>query len=137
MKTLILERYCYSPNESMGRLSIRGSGSMGEIFTVEKPWKMNLPNESCIPEGFYRCHRVNSPRFGNTFEVDVPGRTHILFHAANKASELKGCIAPGLQQTPDAVLQSRPALAIFHEALQNVDSFYLSIVSKSATITGY
>lgn len=38
-----------------------------------------------------------SPKFGSDcVGVQVPGRTHILFHAANYAYQLKGCIAPGL-----------------------------------------
>ena len=63
--------------------------------TVELPWNHNKPNISCIPAGTYNIEPVDSPKFGRTYEVkDVIGRTHILFHAANVPSELKGCIAP-------------------------------------------
>ena len=39
---------------------------------------------------------------------NVPGRACIQIHVANKASELRGCIAPGLSinSTRDAVLSS-------------------------------
>ncbi len=69
----------------------------GELIckTIEKPWEHNKANISCIPAGVYNIEPVNSPKFGETYEVkDVIGRTHILFHKANKASQLKGCIAP-------------------------------------------
>ena len=63
--------------------------------TIERPWLQNRVNVSCIPAGTYDLKPVNSPKFGLTFEVEsVIGRTHILIHKANKASELQGCIAP-------------------------------------------
>ena len=64
--------------------------------TLECPWKDNQVNTSCIPAGVYFCVRVQSPRFGDTFEItDVKGRTHILFHAGNIASNTRGCILIG------------------------------------------
>ena len=63
--------------------------------TIEREWLDNKVNISCIPAGNYKCSITNSPRFGLTYQVnDVDGRTHILFHIANRASELQGCIAP-------------------------------------------
>ncbi len=63
--------------------------------TIERPWLQNKVNISCIPAGTYTISPVVSPKFGNTYQVeDVAGRTHILIHKANKASELHGCIAP-------------------------------------------
>lgn len=77
---------------TIGNLYIQGE----EIcHTIEKPWLHNKQNVSCIPAGTYTIAPVNSPKFGLTYEVkDVIGRSHILFHKANKASELQGCIAP-------------------------------------------
>ena len=55
-------------------------------LTLENPWRDNTPNISCIPIGTYLCKRVDSPKFGDTFEVsDVSGRTHILFHSGKVA----------------------------------------------------
>ena len=67
--------------------------------TVEKDWNENKVNISCVPEGFYKCHRMVR-HFGTSKAYvvfvlkDVPGRTLIQIHKANKPSELKGCIAP-------------------------------------------
>jgi hypothetical protein len=65
-------------------------------FTIELPWKDNLRNISCIPEGRYRLGKRFTPNRGWHLLVnEVPGRSGILFHAANNAlKELRGCIAP-------------------------------------------
>lgn len=63
---------------------------------VERPWKNNLPNISCIPEGEYRCIRVASPKFGDTFKIlDVRGRENCLFHWGNLSTDSEGCIIVG------------------------------------------
>lgn len=70
----------------------------GEVFcvTLEPPDLDNAVGASCIPAGRYRCTKVESPRFGSTYEVqDVPGRTNILFHAGNVASDTRGCVLLG------------------------------------------
>jgi hypothetical protein len=65
-------------------------------FTIELPWKNNLKNISCIPEGTYQL----KPRFSEQFKQhlilqNVDQRNLILIHSANHATrELKGCIAP-------------------------------------------
>src|SRR4030042_111496 len=66
--------------------------------TLERPWLANLRSVSCIPTGIYVCRRVQSPKFGNTFEVsEVPGRSHILFHKGNISDAPHGCILVGAQ----------------------------------------
>lgn len=73
--------------------------------TVEPPWKNNQAGVSCVPEGTYELIPHESPRFGRCYALSAPElgvtifgksqRTHILFHVANLASQLEGCIAPG------------------------------------------
>jgi len=87
---------------------------------------------SSIPVGSYTCKRIHSPKFGNVFEVmNVPGRTHILIHAANIADELHGCIALGLDvgvvYNKWAVVNSKDALKQFMDFFKDVDSFELEI----------
>jgi hypothetical protein len=61
--------------------------------TLELPWEENRRRESKIPDGHYRCARVHSPKFGDTFEVTgVPGRSAILFHRGNYLRDTEGCI---------------------------------------------
>lgn len=112
-------------------------GTFGELFlggtvfyTGELPWRNNERNKSCIPAGRYLLHRVNSPKFGQTWEVtNVPGRTHILFHVANYfgdksrglRSDVDGCIGLGLGRGTlngqKVILNSRKALELFESLL--------------------
>lgn len=86
------------------RLETGKEGTLGvlrinkEVFcvTLEPRDFGNKQNISCIPAQPYLCRPVESPRFGGTFEVtDVPGRSHILFHAGNLAEHTEGCILLG------------------------------------------
>lgn len=100
--------------------------------TIEREWLDNKVNVSCIPAGHYLCTITNSPRFGITYQVnDVDGRTHILFHTANRASELQGCIAPvssfGILNNEWAGFNSRAAYNRFMIASNGKD-FDLEII---------
>jgi len=83
----------YLKKASHGLLTIEGRKV---CLTIELPWVVNQRSISCIPEGEYQLRRRFSPRFKEHFEVvDVPNRSHILFHPANNAlRDLRGCIAP-------------------------------------------
>lgn len=69
-----------------------------EVFcaTLEPADRENEVNRSSIPAQQYMCKPVESPTHGGTFEVtNVPGRTHILFHAGNVVDHTQGCIILG------------------------------------------
>lgn len=102
-------------------------------LTVERSWLNNRKNESCIPDGEYLCKRVQSPRFGNTFEVmNVPNRTEILFHKGNIMDDSHGCIIVGEQyeylRGKVAILASGEAMKEFLNRTINVQEFLFSIV---------
>ena len=113
-----------SDHGTLGVLSSRGLP--GPVHTIEPPWRDNRRNLSCIPPGTYRVVPHRSPRFGRCLLVtDVPGRSHVLFHAGNVGGDIKrgfhththGCILPGTRagklsvkgRMQRAVLASRPA----------------------------
>ena len=101
-------------------------------LTVERPWMNNQRGISCIPVGEYICKRVNSPKFGNTFEViNVPGRTAILFHKGNLAMDSHGCLVIGeefgILKEKTAVLSSGRGFREFLERTQNLIEFKLEI----------
>ena len=76
-----------------GTFGVLREGAIPFAVTLEEPWRDNQPNISCIPTGRYTCKRVDSPKFGGTFEVtNVPGRTHVLFHKGNTTDDTHGCI---------------------------------------------
>lgn len=90
---LDLIRVGQSPRGTFGVLRF---GAVPFVLTLERPWQDNEPNVSCIPPGRYRCGRVRSPKFGETFEVqNVPHRTHVLFHRGNTTEDTQGCILVG------------------------------------------
>lgn len=104
--------------------------------TVERQWKNNLPNVSCIPAGTYTLKRHQSPKFGQCFALEAPSlgvtiqgpslRTYCLFHAANKPSELQGCIAPGTSAA-GGVVNSKVAMDMLLDTLTDY-AYELEIV---------
>lgn len=108
--------------------------------TLEKPWQGNEPWVSCIPDGNYLIKPTTSPKFGQTYYfesvlggiVDLTNavRTHCLFHKANHASELHGCVTLGSSvgviynkhNKPEfAVLNSRKTINPFLKELNGFD----------------
>lgn len=124
MLTVQLIRGPSTDQGTFGRLVFGGQ----VLHTTELPWRNNARQLSCIPHGAYTCALVNSPKFGRVYGVaNVPGRSHVLIHAANVAgdvtqgwdTQLHGCIAPaeklGAIRIPSGRMQragliSRPAL---------------------------
>ena len=102
--------------------------------TLERPWLGNIKSISCIPEGFYICKRIISPKFGDTFHIEgVPNRPHILFHKGNLSDDTHGCILVGEQFEPlrgeNAVLASGKAFAELKKRTEDIQEFLLQIES--------
>ena len=100
--------------------------------TLEREWLGNQTSISCIPDGEYVCERVNSPKFGNTFEViNVPNRSKILFHKGNLMMDSHGCIIVGEQFEPlggkNGVVASGKAFDEFLMITKVVNEFSLHI----------
>lgn len=102
--------------------------------TIELPWKENMKQKSCIPEGTYPLMKRYSQKFGWHLEVlNVPNRSLILIPPANDAQkELRGCIAPVSQTTGEGKgLSSRKAFKIVRSLLFPVldqkQSVYITI----------
>jgi hypothetical protein len=101
-------------------------------FTLEPDDRWNQPNISCIPPQQYLCKRTLSPRFADTFEVlNVPGRSHILFHPGNTKADTSGCILLGrsLGRLKDlrGVMHSAKTFTEFMEIMESIDYFHLTI----------
>lgn len=130
-----LER-SYTPWGTLGKLV---TPNAPVLRTLERPWLLNEKNVSCIPEGVYTCKRVESPRFGSTFEVcDVENRTHILFHALNEITETQGCIGVGerllIRKNEYFLSNSRKGLNLFLAAFDGVDEFKLIVRAYTARV---
>jgi|SRR5450755_465331 len=121
----------YYPTGTNGKIQYLGSLMM---YSIELPWKENLAQVSCIPEGRYELVKRWSPKFNRHLLVmNVPQRENILIHPANDAmQELKGCIAPVSFLTGVGKgLRSRNALetliSLVYGALDQRDSVFLTI----------
>lgn len=130
MKQFFLKRLS---NTDDGVFGVLMEGAIPFAVTLEPPWRDNKVNESCIPPDKYRCERVLSPRFGNTFEVvGVKGRTDILFHKGNIEENTLGCILIGEQfealNGKPAILKSGKGYNEFMQRLQGEGSFAISIM---------
>lgn len=107
--------------------------NMPIAVTLERPWLDNRKGESCIPSGSYICRRVQSPKFGDTFEItNVAGRSYILFHTGNIDDDSHGCVILGESfnvwgDGSCSVASSRIAFTEFMQFLSEVDSFTLFI----------
>ena len=93
----------------------------------------NKTGISCIPAGAYTCKRVDSPKFGDTFEViDVDGRSHILFHKGNLDDDSHGCILVGEKYgnlgSNSGILDSGSGYAEFMNLLADDQYFNLTII---------
>jgi hypothetical protein len=81
------------------------------------------------------CKKIESPRFGKTFEVyDVPSRSLVLFHAGNLVSSSRGCIILaqyfGKLYGERAVLNSGKTFKEFMKIMENIDEFNLTIIEN-------
>ena len=106
------------------------------MYSIELPWKDNLAQVSCIPEGRYQLIKRFNHQFRWHLQVmNVLQRTGILIHPANDAlQELKGCIAPVSFLTGVGKgLRSRLALesltSLVYGALDRHESAFITIKS--------
>ncbi len=95
------------PKATLGWLAFP-SPLMGHagLWTVERPWKDNAPFYSCVPGGFYSLVPYSSEKYPDTWALlgehvsvrkqDGVARYTCLFHIANWALDVEGCIGPGL-----------------------------------------
>lgn len=108
-----LYRHTFTDRHTKGYLMLDGS----LFYTIERAWKDNAPNVSCIPDGEYEVlplARSASGKYRNVFHLQaVPGRSGILIHNGNLASHSKGCIIlgkrSGILNGKSAVLNSNTA----------------------------
>jgi hypothetical protein len=100
--------------------------------TLEPPDKENQANISSIPAQQYICEKINSPRYGSTFQImNIPGRSNVLFHAGNIVDHTKGCIILGQffgkLKGQRAVLNSGNTFKTFMQLLASENEFHLTI----------
>lgn len=102
---MVVERKWETPESICGELFVDG---LRECYTLERPREGDHP---CIPAGTYNILLTLSPHMHYITPelLDVPGRSAIRIHIANKASELLGCTAVGLTHSLNWVGESKNA----------------------------
>ena len=103
-------------------------------LTFELPWRNNLPNISCIPEGSYRLTWRSSRKKPAYHIRNVPNRSYILIHSGNFAGDaakgfkthVQGCVLLGQRMCKlggqRAVLVSRNTVRRFNRLLKGKEA---------------
>ena len=104
---LLLNRETQSPVQTLGKLHIINDelDVVQELHTLELPWLNNQKGISCIPKGDYILRPRYSEKYKDHYIIlnnssqDHPyPRTFILIHPANYVTQLRGCIAVGMDR---------------------------------------
>ena len=139
-----LNRFYHDLEEGMfGILSFKNV----QLVTVECPWKNNQRFVSCVPSGEYELDRHSGISYRNTWALVGETVSHYydskslnnleryccVFHVANKASELEGCIAVGTWfgkwDGGLAVIDSAYAMTILRDILDQEEEHQLVITN--------
>lgn len=129
-----LERWAYSKYGVFGTLRV---GDL-ELYTVERPWKNNVPRESAIPVGEYALKLGVYNRGGYpAYELlDVPNRSLIKIHRANTYTDLLGCIGVGVDtgyiDQKWAIVNSTKALELFMGKMDGVETGIIEIFNTDS-----
>ena len=103
-------------------------------FSLELPWKKNIPDISCILAGTYMLSWRKQGRRPCFQICDVPGRKYILIHSGNYAGDIEkgfktnvqGCVLLGRKfgwlSGQRAVLNSRITIREFNGKLNGLKS---------------
>ncbi|MDR3754283.1 MAG: DUF5675 family protein [Terracidiphilus sp.] len=119
---LFLERFQYTPNSTVGRLSVDG---VFQCFTLEpstRPIGVKVVGKTSIPAGRYTVTIRNSARFNRLMPhvENVPGFDGIEIHWGNYPKDTEGCIIVGEAYTTDEVVCSMDAFNKFFPMLVGV-----------------
>ncbi len=134
-----LHRYSQNKTQTLGIVTVLIDGQPKyACISLERGWRNNQNNISCVPKGEYGLKLEYSPRFKKMlWELKgVPNRTEAKFHSANYWNELNGCIALGIKSADINadnfldVIKSRFAMGLFHESLEGLKEAKLIITTE-------
>lgn len=145
VKTISLTRRDSSPQGTPGVIVVPTLQGTEAFYTLELPWRNNLPRISCIPAGTYivtlnpTAHLWSPRSDGKIFQImDVPGRSECKIHAGNFAgnedlgykSDFLGCVGIGSGfTTVTPVDHSMPQTCLMHS--RNSLSHFMSLMGDT------
>ena len=105
MPDIILTRTSYLQKGTTGQF-LTGSGNP-ICLSLERPWKNNEPNVSCVPVGLYEMvidtRNPGTEKACMVWELrGVVGRSEIQIHIGNQVSNSLGCILPATDLSVNA-----------------------------------
>lgn len=98
MKTVYILRDTIGRNQSLAtQLVIDRGRVLYSGHLLERGWRDNERNISCVPAGLYDLQLEYSAKFKRKLweAKGVPGRSECKFHSANFWDQLNGCFSPG------------------------------------------
>ena len=133
MKRIYIERDAASENAILSSISSPDEPGL-RLSGLERGWRHNRSNISCIPDGVYALLPWTSPKYGEVYtfcggtvtpvQEDVPnhaGRWGNLIHPANYWNQLEGCLALGMTRGENdgdlCVWSSKQACGVFRETM--------------------
>lgn len=133
---IVIDRYSQDDNQTLGVCSIIKDGE--PVFagiSLERGWRNNKSNVSCIPIGIYPMTLEYSSRFKKElWEIkEVVGRSECKFHSASFFYDLQGCISLGdsiahiNKDNYRDLLNSRGTMRKFHKALEGCTNVKLIV----------
>jgi len=138
-----IHRFWQDENQTFGTCTVLDNKNQPLFVSLalERGWRNNENNVSCIPKGIYDVVLEYSPRFNqDLWEIKgVPNRSECKFHSANYWHQLNGCIALGLRTkkiNSDGyydITNSKDSIRAFHASLNN-NKKALLIVTGEPTI---
>lgn len=137
MKTIKINRLWQDENQTIGNCTVfdENDKPIFSSISLERGWRNNEKNVSCVPKGTYKVVLEYSPRFNmDLWELkDVVDRSECKFHSANYWHQLNGCIALGLKLkdiNKDGyidITNSKDTMSGFHTSLKGKNEALLII----------
>ena len=130
-------RYYQDKNQTSGVCIVfdKNGFPLFSAVSLERGWRNNKQNISCVPVGSYKLKLEYSDRFKtNLWELkEVNGRSECKFHSSNHWHQLNGCISLGnMYKHIDRdkykdVANSVKTHQAFHEVLSGLEEVNLTI----------
>ncbi len=136
---LTLQRFLQDDDGTFGILTI---GEL-QLYTVEREWRDNEPNISCVPADDYEMV-PHSGKYADTWALvgetvshypeTSAARSTCVFHVGNRWMDVRGCVAIGtwfgVIKGIRAVVHSRDAMAVFRQALRDTGPHTITIIDS-------
>lgn len=133
-----INRFYQNTNQTMGVCTVFDNDNIPRFsaISLERGWRNNETNISCVPVGEYSLCLEHSNRFKKLlWELkDVPNRSECKFHSSNFWHELNGCIALGSQSLNIGgdkeldVINSKETMTRFEDTLRPMNGKIVKLI---------